>query len=304
MVAMSTPPGPGTRMVELSGGRLLEVLEGGDPAGPCLVLFDGQPSAAVASREMDHAARGAGLRLLTFSRPGYGASTPRGELGVPQVRDDVADTVELLDLLGIGEFLTLGWSGGGPRALACAALLPGRCGAATSLAGVAPYEAEDLDWSAGMAPENVAEYAAAAAGREAYGAYLTESFLPVLEADADELSAALGELVPPVDRATLEAGYAEHLARSFQHAAAQGVVGCREDGLALVAPWGVDLATITVPVAIWQGSEDAMVPVAHGRWLASHVPGAVAHLVDGEGHLSLVDRLPEILAELRELARV
>lgn len=299
----SPEPGPGTTLVELPDGRLLEVLQGGDPSGFPLVVHDGQPSAAVPSPEMEGAALDAGLRLVTFSRPGYGASTPRAvRTDPPRVADDVADTVALLDLLGLGEFVTLGWSGGGPRALGCAALLPHRCRAATSLAGVAPHAAAGLDWSAGMAPENVAEYATAVAGREAYDAHLTETFLPVLQAGADELTAALGELVPPVDRAVLEAGYAEHLARSFQRAGAQGVVGVREDGLAMVSPWGFDLSTITVPVSVWQGTEDAMVPLAHGRWLAAQVPGAVAHLVDGEGHLSLVTRLPEMMAELRALA--
>ncbi len=147
-------------------GRTLEVLLGGDPEGFALVFHGGSPSAAVPYAPFDDAATAAGLRLITYSRPGYGASSPRrSEQGAPRFADDVADTAAILDHLGVEEFVTLGWSGGGPRALGCAALLPDRCRAAASLAGVAPRHAPDLDWSAGMAPENVAEYATADQGR-------------------------------------------------------------------------------------------------------------------------------------------
>lgn len=283
--------------------RSLEVLTGGDPHGRAWLLHTGSPSAAVHHPGIDAAAAGLGLRLVTWSRPGYGASTPR-ELppGGPRFVDDVADAVAVLDHLGIEEFVTLGWSGGGPRALGCAALLPQRCRAAASLAGVAPRDAAGLDWSAGMAPENVAEYAAAQAGAEPYAAYLTEEFLPVLQAGPDDLVASLGELLTPVDRQALTSAEARYLAESFHRAAAQGVRGVRDDGLACVAPWGFDLADIRVPVAVWQGRQDAMVPYAHGVWLAQHVPGAHAHLFDDEGHLSLVDRMPEILTDLVRMA--
>ena len=76
----------------------------------------------------------------------------------------------------------------------------------------------------------------------------------------------------------------------------------RHDGLAAVAPWGFDVGSITVPVAVWQGREDAMVPFAHGEWLATHVKGATPHLFDDEGHLSLFAKLDEILADLKRLA--
>ena len=280
-------------------GRSVEVLVGGDPDGFGLLFHGGSPSAVAEWSLVDDAARAAGLRLVTYSRPGYGASTPRPEAG--RYADDVAESVAVLDHLGIEEFLTAGWSGGGPRALACAALLPGRCRAAASLAGVAPYHADDLDWFAGMAEENHAEYHAAEQGPDAYAAYLEQEFMPVLRASAEEVAEAMGGLVTPVDRDALDASFADWLSRTFRHAGAQGVVGVRDDGLAAVSPWGFDLAGISVPVAVWQGREDAMVPYAHGEWLVAHVPGARAHLFDDEGHLSLVRRNDEVLAELREL---
>ncbi len=283
-------------------GRALEVMLGGDPDGFPWVYHGGSPSAAVPYAPLDDAASTAGLRLITFSRPGYGASTPRGaDAPPPRFADDVADTTTILDALGVDSFVTLGWSGGGPRALGCAALLPGRCRAATSLAGVAPRHAAGLDWSAGMAPENVAEYAAAAAGAATYEAYLVEEFLPVMDASPDDLAAAMGELFTDADRAVLTPAVTQWMAQLFTRAAAQGVVGVRDDGLACVAEWGFDPAAIAVPTAVWQGDADAMVPFAHGEWLAATVPGTRAHLLPGAGHLLVVTSLEEALTELREL---
>lgn len=280
-------------------GRTVEVLTGGDPQGRVLLFHGGSPSAAAGWTVLDDAARTAGLRLVTYSRPGYGASTPRPHAG--RYADDVVESAAVLDHLGVEDFLTAGWSGGGPRALACAALLPDRCRAAATVAGVAPYDAEDLDWFAGMAEENHAEYHAAEQGRDAYDAFLTEHFLPILQATPDELADAMGGLVTPVDVAALDAGFGDWLSRTMRHAGAQGVVGVRDDGLAAVAPWGFALTDVRVPVAVWQGRQDAMVPFAHGAWLAGHVPGAEAHLLDDEGHLSLMARIEEVLTDLVRL---
>ena len=279
-------------------GRALEVLDDGDPDGFPLVFHGGQPSAAVSYAPLSEAARAAGLRLLTTSRPGYGSSSPRPGY---RVADDVDDTHAVLDHLGLDEFVTAGISGGGPRALACAALSP-RCRAATSIAGVAPRDAEGLDWFAGMAEENVDEYTAAAAGPEEYGAFLETAFLPTLEASPEDVADALGGLVTPVDRAALTGDFAAFLAASFRHAGAQGVVGMRDDGLALTGDWGFDVGAITTPTAVWQGDQDAMVPFGHGAWLAEHVRGVHAHLLTDEGHLTILARADEVFAELRELA--
>ncbi|MFC6046135.1 alpha/beta fold hydrolase [Nocardioides hankookensis] len=282
-------------------GRTLEVLTGGDPDGFPLLFHNGSPSAVAPSAGFDEQVAAAGLRHITFSRPGYGASTPRPAPG--RFVDDVVESVAVLDHLGVGEFVTAGWSGGGPRALACAALLPTRCRAAASLAGVAPYDAEGLDWFDGMAEENQAEYDAAGKGPEVYGAFLEEHMTGILAATPDEIADAMGGLVTPVDKAVITADFAEWMSRTFNHAGAQGVIGVRDDGLAAFSPWGFDLGGIRVPVAVWQGRQDAMVPYAHGVWLSEHVPGAQAHLFDDEGHLTLVTaRLDEILADLKRLA--
>ena len=211
----------------------------------------------------------------------------------------------MLDALEIEHFLTLGWSGGGPHALACAALLPGRCLAAATLAGVAPREAAGLDWSSGMADENLAEFDAAETSEEALTAFLGGRGRGHLaDVTGSEVADALGGLVPDVDRAALHGDLADAMAEAFRRAVSSGVAGWRDDDLAFVRPWGFDLASIRVPVAVWQGSGDRMVPFAHGQWLAAHVPGARARLEPGEGHLSLIPALARILVDLRELAGV
>lgn len=284
-------------------GRQLEYLAGGADDGFPFLFHGGTPSAAVRYQPLWDAARDAGLRLVTCSRPGYGASTPRPSgAGSAPIGADVADSVTLLDALGIGEFVTLGWSGGGPRALGCAALLADRCRAAVSLAGVAPADAEGLDWLAGMGPENVRDFELAAQGRDALRASVEEQVADFSEVTGEQLVAAFGGLVDEVDAAALTGAFADYLAAGFRHAAAQGVAGLLEDNLQIMRPWGFDVAAITVPVSVWQGAHDKMVPFSHGQWLAARIPGARVHLFDDEGHISLVNRIPEMFAELRELA--
>jgi pimeloyl-ACP methyl ester carboxylesterase len=290
-------------LITTPDGRKLEFWLTGPEDGLPLVYHGGTPSAAIPFETRDRAAAEAGLRLVTYSRPGYGASTPRADLDREwQVADDVTDTVELLDALGIGEFVTLGWSGGGPRALACAALLPGRCLAACSLAGVAPYGADGLDWAAGMGPENVRDFEAALAGRAALTPLIEQQVEEMAHGTAEALADAFGQLVDEVDAAALTGDIAEYLAASNRRAGLQGAVGLLEDNLVEIRPWGFEVGAITVPVSIWQGAHDLMVPFGHGSWLASRVPGARVHLFDDEGHVSLLSRLPEMYAELRELS--
>ncbi len=291
---------PDTFPVTTPDGRTLEVLTGGDPDGFPLLYHSGTPSAAVRDPEIDGAAASQGLRLVTYSRPGYGASSPRSQPGL--VADDVQDSSVVLHHLGIEEFVTLGWSGGGPRALGCAALLSAGCRAAATLAGVAPYDADGLDWSAGMGPENVEDFEHAVQGAEVYQALLERTLPPLFTATPDQIVEAFGGLLTPVDADCVTDELAEVLSATFHRAGAQGVIGARDDGLAIVTSWGFDVSGIHVPVSVWQGRQDAMVPYAHGAWLAAQIPGARPHLFEDEGHLSLVHQIDRILGDLKDLA--
>ena len=279
----------------LPDGRTFEYLVEGDPDGYPLVHHHGTPGAAVPFPKYAEAAKERGLKLIQYSRAGYAGSSPRPGRAVADVTDDVA---ALLDHLGDDDFITLGWSGGGPHSLACAARLPVRCRAAATGAGVAPYHAEGLDFLDGMGPENHEEFGAALDGPEKLVPYLKKEAATLTSVTAEQIADALGGLVSEVDKAYATGEYAERTLRVFQRAVENGVDGWRDDDLAFTRDWGFALDDITVPVSIWQGAQDRMVPFAHGKWLAEHVPGARVHLDDDQGHLSLWARIGEILDDL------
>jgi pimeloyl-ACP methyl ester carboxylesterase len=291
-----------TLTVPTSDGRTLEVWDAGSPSGTPLLFFYGTPSSGEPFGPHVEAAAERGLRLVSFARPGYNGST---RLRGRTVVDEVDDARAVLDHMGIGEAFVVGWSGGGPHALAMAAVLPERVLGTAILAGVAPYEAADLDWLAGMGAENLDEFGAALDGEDAIRGYL-ERQLPDLRAITPVgVAAAFGDLIDDVDRGALDRGpLAAWLADVMRDAVRTGIWGWGDDDLAFTRPWGFDLASISGPVHIWQGAHDRMVPFDHGRWLAANTGGACVHLDPAQGHLSLVvDRFGDILDELLDPAR-
>ncbi len=270
--------------VRLAPDRVLDVIDAGARGDVALLHIEGTPSGATAYEAEVEAARARGLRYLLFARPGYGGSTRQPGRSVADV---VADARALAGLLGVTRLHVVGASGGGPHALAMAALAPDLVASAATIAGVAPFDADGLDWLDGMADENLDEFAAAGAGPAALEAFLQPAAAEMAAVSGSDVAAALGGLVPPVDQAALTGDYADAVAASIRDSIRNGIWGWFDDDMAFLRPWGFDLASIRVPVMIWQGSEDRMVPFAHGRWLAAHVPGARPMLLDGEGHLSI-----------------
>jgi pimeloyl-ACP methyl ester carboxylesterase len=298
------------RGITLPDGRTIDVLIAGPPDGLPLVLHSGTPVGLVLYPPTVQAARHRGLRVILAARPGYEGSTPRPGR---RVVDVAPDTAAVLDQLGADTFVTVGWSGGGPHSLACAATLPGRCLAAASIAGVAPYQSKGLDWLAGMGQENVDEFTAAVRGEAALTEFLDAYAVSVGAVTGADVAKALGGLVIDADKAVLTGGYADHVAASLRASIASGIAGWRDDDLAFVADWGFSLGwespsgrpAKAAPVAIWQGDQDKMVPFAHGQWLAANIPDAHAHLLPGQGHLSLtISSLDRILDDLLGLARL
>ena len=206
------------------------------------------------------------------------------------------DVQAILDSLKIGSFFCAGQSGGGPHALACAALLPDRVIATASLAGVAPWPADGLDWLGGMGPENLEEFGATLKGRDALEAYLDREAATLHDVQPADVAAALGGLVSDVDKAALTGAYAEFMASGLASRRVDRHRGLARRRHRLRPPWGFDPGSIETPVAVWQGGEDRMVPMAHGAWLAAHIPGADAHLLPEEGHLSLaLNKIGDVL---------
>ncbi len=281
--------------VQLPDGRRLDVRVSGPGGGLPLVFHHGTPGALTPIRELERAAHARGLRLVTTSRPGYGGSTRQPGRNVADV---AADTAAVLAAIGAERCLIAGWSGGGPHALACGARL-GAAAAVLVIAGVAPYPAAGLDWMAGMGEENVVEFSIALRGETELRPYLRQVAEPLREITADQIVASLDTVLPDVDRAALTGEFGDDMAASFREAVRVSVDGWLDDDLAFTRPWGFGLAEITVPTVIWQGSADLMVPFAHGQWLAAQLPGASAHMEEGEGHLSVgLGALDRMLDEL------
>lgn len=279
----------------LPDGRRLDVTVTGPAEGIPLVFHHGTPGSATQLGPLRRVTREHGLRLVTYSRPGYGDSTRQPGRSVASVVDDVA---ALLDHVGAARCLVAGWSGGGPHALATAAGLPERVAGALVLAGVAPYAAEGLDFLAGMGEGNVEEFGLAVRGEDALRPLLEREAVGLRQGDVPTMLEGLSSLLPEVDRAVLSDEFGEETAANFAEGLRNGVDGWLDDDLAFVRPWGFALDDVTVPTFLWQGSEDLMVPFAHGQWLARHVPGVTAHLEQGQGHLSIgIGALDRIFAE-------
>jgi pimeloyl-ACP methyl ester carboxylesterase len=213
-----------------------------------------------------------GVRWLSYDRPHYGGSTPRPGRDVASAAEDVA---AVADELGLDRFAAMSHSGGGPHALACAALLPGRVTAVAALACLAPYGAEGLDWFAGMAPSGVDSLRAAAEGRaakERQVATSTDAAPGFTDRDQAAFSGPWSWILDVVHPAL-----------------AAGPGGLIDDDLAYVAPWGFDPADVAVPLLFVHGSADLMVPSSHSVWLADRNPGAELRLRPEDGHISILE---------------
>jgi pimeloyl-ACP methyl ester carboxylesterase len=250
-----------------------------DSAGSPTAVFwhHGTPNVGSPPEPLFAAATQNGLRWVSYDRPGYGGSSPH--LG--SVASAAADVAAIADALGLGRFAVLGHSGGGPRALACGALLPDRVVGVVSVSAPAPHDAQGLDWFAGWSKAGTAEQRAAADGRAAL-----ENFLEHAEFDMDDFT--------PGDQAAL-GGRWEWVGRVAGQAMEAGPAAMIDDLLAAAGPWGFDVADLSVPVLIVHGDRDRMVPSAHGRWLAARCPSAELRIGPDDGHITVLDHVPAAL---------
>jgi pimeloyl-ACP methyl ester carboxylesterase len=287
--------------VRTPDGGSLDLYLAGPPGGSVLLFHSGTPGVPIPYAPMIAHAAERGLRYVAYSRPGYGSSTrnPGRTVG-----DDADNAATVLDHVGAATAVTIGWSGGGPHALAAAALLPDRIRAVSTISGVAAYPAEGIDFLEGMGAENLEEFNAALESPEALIVFKERNWPIFRDVTAAECADSFGDLIDDVDRGALTGEFAEYIAASFREALRESYWGWFDDDMAIIHPWGFDFEQIRVPVHIWQGRHDRMVPYSHGQWLASHIPTAVPHLFDDEGHLSLgVTRFGDILDALVDAGR-
>jgi pimeloyl-ACP methyl ester carboxylesterase len=280
------------RTITTPDGRALRVFEAGYPDGTPILAIYGTPSSGMIYGPHARDAEEKGIRFVTFDRAGYGGSDPRPGRSIADV---VGDVRGIADELGLDRLGVWGVSGGGPHALACAALLADRVPAVASLASVAPYGVEGLDWLEGMGEDNIVEFNATLQGRDAIEPFERAHREAFRTLRPEELQAQWATLLSPADAAVARADFAAYLIDSVNAALEPGVDGWLDDDLAFVAPWGFELDSIRIPVLLWQGELDLFVPPSHGRWLAEHIPGVEAHLSPTDGHLTLIEhRVPEV----------
>jgi pimeloyl-ACP methyl ester carboxylesterase len=281
-------------LVDLEDGRKIEVRTAGPEYGEILLFHHGAPGAGLPFGPWVELAAARGLRTVMYSRPGYGLSSAAPGRKIVDAASDVA---VVLDAVGATTFRAVGWSCGGPHALACAAALPDRCLATVAVAGSAPHSADGLEWFAGMAEENVAEFGLALQGKGALAPFLEASAHAFATIQPTNLVASFGGLLSEVDKTKMTKEFAAWFAKTLRVGMAHGIAGLRDDDLAITSDWGFPVADAR-SVVIWHGAQDRMVPCAHGRWLADHIPGARHRLFDDEGHMSIIGLFDRILDDL------
>lgn len=266
-------------------GHTLHFYDQGPGAGDLAVFWlHGTPNIGPPPQPLFAHAASLGLRWVGYDRPGYGGSTAREGRDVASAAADVAC---IADQLGIERFAVMGHSGGGPHALACAAGLPSRVLATVSVAGLAPYGVEELDWFSGMQPSGQASLHAALAGRTAKAAY---------EASHPEFDAAM---FTEADWTAL-AGPWKWLDSVVGPAMANGPGGLVDDDIAYVSPWGFDCSHIVSPLLLLHGDQDRIVPSSHSAWLARHCPTAQLWRDPDAGHISVLNCAARALDWVRE----
>jgi pimeloyl-ACP methyl ester carboxylesterase len=278
--------------VRTADGRRLSTQLYGDPDGRPVFLLHGTPGSRLGPHPRSAVLHRLGVRLISFDRPGYGDSD---RLERRRVADAAIDVLAIADAYGLEKFSVVGRSGGGPHALACAALLPARIRKAAVLVGLAPQGADGLDWFDGMAQSNVSEFTAAANSYADIVAH-TNAVASAVRADPTSLLARLQADLPDSDRRVVaDRGIRSMLLETYVEALRSSAYGWVDDAMAFCSPWGFDPAAVSVPVLLWHGAHDVFSPASHARWLADRIPSAAVVVQAGAAHFGALDVLPDIL---------
>jgi pimeloyl-ACP methyl ester carboxylesterase len=276
-------------------GRVLLVELSGAAGGVPVILLHGMPGSRRGPKPRSSVLYRLGVRLISYDRPGYGGSERHEGR---RVADAATDVEAIANDLRLDRFAVVGRSGGGPHALACAALLPERVTRTAVLVGLAPSHAAGLDWYAGMTNDNVSAYSAA----ESDVAVLADRLRVRAEravGDPETLIELLQEEMTGPDRQVLmDVAMRRLFGATYLEALRDGPYGWIDDVLALRGEWGFDLGNIAGPVRFWHGAEDNFTPAGHARWLASQIPGAELRVQTDMAHFGVMRIFPEVLAWL------
>ena len=286
---------PSGRILRLPGDRQISLEQSGDPQGVPVFLHHGVPGSGDGPKPRAGVLYRLGINLISYDRPGYGRSTPQPGR---RVADAARDLALIADHLRLETFAVIGRSGGGPHALACAALLPDRVTKVAVMVSVAPSDAIGLDWFGQMVDSNVAAYRAASTDQARLVEHLRLRAGRVRDDPAYLMEQLRREMTPAdlsiVDDETIR----EQLLRTYRKALGEGPHGWIDDVLALRGDWGFRLEEITVSVRLWHGADDRFAPVSHTRWLAERIPTATMEVQPGVAHFGALQVLPQLLAWL------
>jgi pimeloyl-ACP methyl ester carboxylesterase len=274
-------------LVRTPDGRVLQVLERGIPDGRPVLVHNGTPNSRLLFNAEVESAERQGIRLIGYDRPGYGGSSRRAGR---TVADCAGDVRAIAAALGLDRLAIWGISGGGPHAIASAALLPDLVPAVAVIASPAPWGADGLDYFAGMGELNVEDTKLQLEDPVAARAKCEQDREDMLALGRDDVLEYLRTLLSPPDAAVLTGDLADYLVESIRSGLAPGSDGWWDDGVAFLAPWGFELDSIETPVLLRHGRQDRFVPFGHGEWLARRIPGVQAELTDDDGHLTQVER--------------
>lgn len=278
-------------VITLPDGRLLAYEVGGDPAGDPVVALHGTPGSARQLSGLHEVARGRRCALVTPDRAGYGQSTFDRARTIASSARDIG---HLLDHLGIERCAVVGFSGGGPSALACGRLLADRVSVVVTVGSVAPL----VPRPAIVPPDRLLTRVARRSERAVrlLFAVMIGMGRRRPERTLDRFAAMLAEPDARLLRADgpVRAGFLDDMRHPSDTAAAAAA----RDFWLFAHRWDVDLAAMGTPVHVWHGTQDKNVPVAHARVIAEQCPSARLHLVEGGGHMPL-DRADQIFDDLR-----
>jgi pimeloyl-ACP methyl ester carboxylesterase len=284
------PPEPD--VVRIPSGRAVSYYDIGDDSGTPVFAMHGTPACGAGFWWADERARERGVRLIAPDRPGVGRSDHFTHTQ-PLVADYAPELAATADALGIESFSVLGYSGGGPYALAAAHAMPDRVRALAVVAGAGHIG----EWAKvnDYAPTDrrmtrLSIHAPLLAHAGLFVSYHACRTMPGMSARLANME------LSTTDRAVMKQFTSPRAALAlFTRACTRGTRGALVDYATLARPWGFRVENVTVPTRCWHATDDPLVPIRHSDELASRIPGATVDRWPGEGHLAIVEHVGEVL---------
>ena len=277
--------------LKLPDGRCIEYIDNGVSSKSALILHHGTPTSMTVWGTWLAAAAELGIRAIAFTRPGYASSDRKVGRSIIDANEDL---VEILNQLAVENFVSVGWSGGGPYALASGLL--NKCSGVQLIASVSPYDAEDFDWFQDQTPGMVEEAKISARSLEESINFKENYYKEFRDMTAEQFLTEYAKRSSFESFETTYREFSKDLSFSMHEALRDGVIGYAEDEYAFLRNWGFETKEIQVPVLIWQGLDDLSVSPRMARWLNANIYNPTLKLLEGQHHSSImVEKRAEIL---------